>query len=213
MKILVFILSLSFFLVSCTLKPELLNEFEYLNFISSESNGLTKQKSIYGYKIIVQHIPNDYLIYKELDGATCSNSVLDSLRNAYGNSLTFRMNIGPDKEKSNSDITYRDVPNFEKFKERILKLSFNMKDYVALKTDSATYIPVLAHFERIYALKPDREFTFVFIPTENTYHNFFNSSKYDFVLDDEIFNIGINHFVFLGENIINQPRLKFITHE
>jgi hypothetical protein len=186
---------------------------EYLSYLNDEENGLVKYRKSKGMTISLKYLPTDFLVYRELGNISVKNQkILDSLRGQYTESITFLMTIEPDahEEKSNQrDITFEGIGNYEQYKERILLMSFGIESRIDLKTDKGDFVPVLVNMEQSFGLKKGRDFIVVFVPGKGTSKDFFNSSTYDFIYDDEIFDLGINHFVFDKKDIDALPKLNF----
>jgi hypothetical protein len=208
LKSLFYILILSLF--SCG-KKTIKDPQEFMKWINNPENGLVKSKSTIGVKIDLKYLPPSYLAYQEMkDGKNKSAETRDSLISYYSQSITFLMIIGPDeKEKKNTgDIMYRDITKFDDYKDRAHIMNFEISEYVNLETEKGKYKPVIANLENIYGLVNERKIMFVF-PRVNSTEDLTNSKELDFVFTDEIYNTGINHFVFTQEQIKKVPNFIF----
>ena len=187
---------------------------EYLSWLNTEKNGLLKTRYINGFKISVKYLPQDYIVYQELDKEkSISEENADSLLKKYEKSLTFIMTIGPDeREREGGDIMFQGVKNYKEYKERFYDLNFDIENKVALKTMKNTYNPALAAVENIYGLNPGRNIILVFVPTDIDQEDFYSSQKIDLVFDDDLFDTGISHFVFKRTDINNIPEFNFLSN-
>ena len=185
---------------------------DYLSWINDVENGLVKTKYVNGLKITLKYLSPDYLAYKDRNsGSEYTPEAIDSLVNYYSKSITFMMNIKPDdREKTGTDIMYREIKNYKEYAERTLAMNFDMENYVSLKTGHQEYKPVLSAMENIYGLTTSRNILFVFAPTEEEQKDdFYQSQELDFVYEDELFDLGINHFVFSRNDIKKTLQLNF----
>ena len=185
---------------------------ELSKWMNNPKNGLVKTKSISGIKLTVRYLPAEYVAYQELkDNENTSDAAKDSVLALYKNNLTFLFSIGPDESYSSEiDIMRLGIGNYDEYSERALKLNFGMDEYVILKMGERKYQPVLSTLENVYGLSKQRNIYFVFAPEEPE-ADFRKNEKLDFVFDDEIFNTGISHFIFLSENIKKIPSLSFFA--
>ncbi len=194
--------------VSCDNTQEIKNIEEYLKWINLEENGLVKQKSVNGILMKVKLLTPDYLAYLENRGNT-NGQKADSLISHYSGSYTFVLSIGPDEKSGNSgDIMYKGVQEYKEYAERMLTMNFDMEQYIKLTLDDMEYKPVLSSMENVYGLDSKRNLIFVFAPNNEKDKNFTNSSQLDFIYDGQMFDLGVNHFVFKKEDIVNAPKLS-----
>lgn len=207
MNLLKLIVILSFgcsVLFSCNDSNKLSAE-EYTKWLGKNSHLFTQEKEISGYKIKLKYIPCDYLILKELNSNKKINR--DSIEQYYRNNLTFVLSIAPVENKEGRNIMFDQVTKFEEYKKRVFELNFNMEEMVELKVDdNETLLPSIYNVENTYGLSKDLNFNIVFSPKDPKL-GFKNLKNIDFVLNDYIFETGINHFVFNKKELENLPSL------
>lgn len=200
-------------IISCTYFQQEKKISEYLIWLNDESNGLVKEKYINGLVFTAKYLPPDYLVYQELKNDTLySLAKKDSLLNLYSSNLTFLLSVKPDEREENSkisDVMYLGVTNMSDYKERVLLMNFEMKEFLQLQTETnVVYSPVLTNMENTYSLGNGRSITCVFAPLKDK-KEFNNTSTLDLVWDDEIFESGRNHFVFNRKDFSSVPRLIY----
>lgn len=190
--------------------PEYLDNVEvYLRWLNNPQNGLVRSKTVNGFSLTVKYLPPDYLACRELaDGKEYSAAYKDSIRSIYNQGMSFLLRIAPDEESHSSDIMFWNARNYQEYKERFLNLNFTISEYIALKTDRGKYNPVLSNLENVYGLTPGRNLQFVFVDEQHP-NGLKEAAFFDFIFTDEIFDTGINHFVFSREDINNIPKLIF----
>ena len=172
--------------------------YEWLN---DEGNGLLVSKSIGDVEFEVKYLPPSILAFREMDGPG-TQEALDSLTQFYSNQESFILTIK--SSSSERDIVYRDVQDHQDYNQRINDLSFNLRNLIILKTTSGEFTPSLYHYERSYSLNKSNSIILVFADDGR---GIVKSDTLDLVIQDEIFNTGINHFVFRRGDIQRIPRL------
>ncbi|MEM7161707.1 MAG: hypothetical protein AAF487_04630 [Bacteroidota bacterium] len=198
---------LAFCLLACG-EQELssLNDFE--SYINDEQNGLTRTKHVNGYFLKWQLLPNSFLEKKEEKQGIQNDSEEDLNR---GKSIYCLFSIIPDEQDKTQDIVLENTMNVEEFKRKYEELSFYIQEDIRLKTGDGNEIsPVLAHMEPVHQLKKGRTFNLVFAPrNEAEFSLFEHLDELDFVYDDRLFSLGMNHFVFDKKNLVELPQLTF----
>lgn len=211
MRILVAVLFVLFF-SSCSCFQQEKELSDYLTWLNNESNGLVKKKYINGLIFTAKYLPPDYLVYQELkDDTLYTDSHKDSLLDMYAHNMTFLLTVQPDerdKESDIADVMYLGVKNMNDYQERVMLLNFEIKEYLHLEAKNASYSPVLTNLENTYSLGSGRNITCVFSPLKDK-NEFSKTDTLDLVWDDEIFESGRNHFVFVNQDFSSLPRLKF----
>lgn len=199
----------AFFLIAGCGRKEIRKVEDYLSFVNSEENGLVIKKQVNGFEIKITYLPPDYLTYRELsEEENALKSKIDSLKKYYSKTMTFMMTITPDKEKrKGEDAVLYGIRNYAEYKERLYNLNFEMENNISIETGALSLKPVLTSFENSYGLSVGRSILFVFAPSETEQVEFYNSENIDFIYDDELFDTGINHFIFKRKNIENTPQL------
>lgn len=167
-----------------------------------EMENSIKVKNTKLFKLKLQYLPHDYLVYKELGGLSVDQKSLDSLRKTYQDSWTFKLTIDP-VDITDFDITWMNVANYEEYCDRIYSLAFEIKEMIVLSSAGIKLYPSLMNFERSYGLKKSRDFILVFERPENF------EEKMSFSFIDEIFETGISKFGFKKQEIVGFPRLAF----
>jgi hypothetical protein len=198
-------------LSSCSGKKTISDPNEFMKWMNDPENGLVQTKYVSNVKINVKNLPSAYMAYlemKNLQGQ--SEQKRDSLIAYYSQSKTFLLTISPDERvKGNSgDIMYRDVTGFEEYKDRSHVMNFEFGDYIDLITDNEKYKPVLSNLENVYGLSSGRKIILVFAE-KNGSQDLSKSKELDLVFTDEIFNTGINHFVFAQHKLNSVPDFVF----
>jgi hypothetical protein len=104
---------------------------------------------------------------------------------------------------------YRNVSNYTEYAARSMSMNFDMQQYIKLKADEQEYIPVLSSMENVYSIDNKRNVLLVFVPKTKTDKKLFTASKLDFVYDDQLFELGINHFLFERKDFDKLPPFPF----
>ena len=181
---------------------------EYMKWLNDPSNGIVKTKHIGGFDIKVKFLPPSFLlnqdVSKNISGITPKEK--DSLLNIYTHSLTFMMTLGPDEADSNTiSIMYAGVKTYKDYVQRDLILNFDFKEFVHIEVGDKKYIPVLAIMENSYELGLKRNIIIAFVPDDKNDNTLFTADDIDFIYDDELFDLGLNHFLFKQKNLQNTP--------
>lgn len=213
MKVNKFFYPFIFFLVvlsSC--RPKTISSIEeYLSWMNDEDNGLMYSKQAGGITIKVKYLPSNYLAYQDLLGEKVKSNVnvKDSIIKRYDNSLTFLMTIGVDDNVKKGDIMYQGVKDYTTYKERLYAMNFDIERNITINVGEKEYHPVLSNLENVYGLTSSRNITLVFVPEAKEEKSFYTSEEIQFTYDDELFDLGINHFIFNRTDINNIPRFIF----
>lgn len=185
------------------------SEGELHHWLNDETHGLIRSKTINDFTLTIKYLPKEYLILKELKSVSSSNQYLiDSLAKQYENALAFLMTIKLDEGER--DIMYEGVSNYIDYKQRVIDLNFDMGEYVYLKTPTGKCRPILSTLENSYSLVGHRSIYLLFgdcdaISTPQ------NQDTLDLVFEDEIFETGINHFLFKKEDLQNIPSINYAS--
>lgn len=187
------------------------SEKDYYQWINEESHHLFVTKSINGVKLTVKYLSPEYLAYKEYNGTGAGSKAKDSLLLLYNRNRTFLLSFNADgkSEGQSGDIMYKDITNTEEFNNRLLELTFNIGQFIRLKTDSNIYLPVLFTFENSYGISPGRSIYLVFAPDGKETDDLLSSARVDIVFDDQVFMTGISHFSFKKDDLDNIPHINF----
>jgi len=194
-------------------RPDKINsEKEYYQWLNDKNNQLFVAKSIKGIKLSVKYLPPEYLTYNELKENPSRQYTIDSLLTIYQKNRTFLLTFAPEDNKAQEpqpDVMYDNITNNEEYLKRFQDLTFNMGQYIQLKTDSNTYTPVLHTFENTYGLSPYRSIYLVFGEKGIKNDDLLSSNKLELVFDDLIFSTGISYFSFKKNKIDHIPHINF----
>jgi hypothetical protein len=195
------------FLTGC--QNEITDMQSFHQWINDPSNGLTKTKHVGDYKITVKCLPSEFLALREVKEETKpTQPIYDSLLSSYKNTLTFLLMISATSPESQQDPMFKELEGLPEYKERAGEMNFNMDSYVSIKTSSGEYKPVLTTMENTYGLRNQRVVYIVFADDKHD-GGLLNQPKWDFIFNDEIFNTGINHFVFQSSDLADMPIVEF----
>jgi len=199
-----------FLIVLASCNNELKTEKDFYGWLNDPENGFVKTKIINDIKIIAKYLPLEYLAFKELRSyGQYSKDVRDSILALYNKSRTFLLTIGPYEEKgAKFDIMKTGVHDYTEFKQRAMTMNFDMAAYVSLNTELGEFKPVLTNMENVYGLSKHRNIYLVFTSAEAN-GKLMTANELDLTFTDEIFNTGINHFIFKKEKLDHLPTINF----
>lgn len=191
---------------SCTGRKEYTKK-EYSRWINDPTHGLIAERQVNDLKLTVKYLPPEYLASRESQGL--SQSAKDSLTKIYSESKTFLLTIGPSgKEEKKGDLMFRNISNYQQYKERSYAMNFEMEDYVSLSAENEIYRPVLFTLENTYGLEEGRSVYLVF-NDEKKGEKLNTAKELDIVFNDELFETGLSHFTFSKKDIDRLPHLIF----
>ncbi|PCJ89985.1 MAG: hypothetical protein COA57_00085 [Flavobacteriales bacterium] len=195
-------------LLACNEK--LSSEKEMYQWFNEPENGLMKTKAVNGIKLTVKYLPVEYLAYKELNGMDgYDKTVRDSIMDTYDSSYTFLLTIGPDEESGEDfDIQRLDITNYSEYKDRVMSMNFHIGDCLILRTEHGEFKPVLSAMENVYGLSKHRNIYIVFSPSHEK-SELLDVQTFDLIFNDELFETGINHFVFQKTDFEAVPKINF----
>jgi hypothetical protein len=183
---------------------------EYFKFLDSDASGLSKSKYVNGIQLRVKYLPPDYLCNRELGNHTYSQREKDSLINYYSKSLCFMITLSTDERKAKQgSIMYHNITQYKEYVQRTVAMNFEMQQFIRLKADENEYTPVLSSMDNVYGLEDSRNILLVFVPKTKEDYNLFKAEKLDFIYDDQLFELGINHFLFERKAFDNLPPFPF----
>lgn len=184
---------------------------QYLKWINDEAHGLVKTKYVNGMELKIKYFPPQFSAYMEWkDMPRYTAHQRDSLVGLYKNNVTFMLSIGPDERKAKGgDIMFQNVSNYKEYAERTHTMNFEMEEFITLEIGDQKYRPVLSSMENVYGLDAKRNIILVFAPSEKNDSHLKNAEKMDFVYADELFELGVNHFVFNRKDINNIPEFGY----
>ncbi len=178
---------------------------EELNAWMKNAEELTITRSVNGVEVKVKYILPIYSAFKDLKRYELSSQKsFDSLLTFYDNNATFIMTLGPDETTGTTgDIMYKGVKNFKEYVLQAKHLNFDLEKQVSMETNEGNYYPALSSLDNTYSLTSNRNINFVFSPTK-TKEELKNAKHFQFVYDDEVFELGTLHFYFDKEKIDSQ---------
>jgi hypothetical protein len=180
------------------------------HWINDPEHGMIKSKNVNGLTITVKYLPAEFLALKEAKSIQPTGmKVYDSLLGAYKKSHTFLLSFGYEDNKTD-DPMYNGLKDFSEFKQRAATLNFDMNELISIRTEHDEFRPVLASMENTYGLKSQRDIYLVFTD-ESPANALQKDEALDFVFRDEIFQTGINHFVFQQDDLTGLPAINFNT--
>lgn len=183
---------------------------EYFHYLDSETSGLSKLKYVNGLALKVKYLAPDYLCHRELIHQSYTLHKKDSISAFYAQSLCFMLTLGTDERKEKQgDVMYHNITTFREYVSRSMAMNFDMQQYITVKADGEEYIPVLSSMENTYGMDNKRSILLVFVPKTKADRKLFTASKIDFIYDDQLFELGINHFLFERESFNNLPPFPF----
>lgn len=199
-------------MLSCT-KTSFKSERDFYRWANDSENGLIKKRSANGFELTVKYLPPEYLAYIEA-GKQKRAAVDSTLINDFKDSKTFLLTIDFSDEKQRKlyadNVMHYGVSDMADYKERVHKLNFNMKEQIYIKTtDGKKLHPVLATMENIYHISSKKSLYLVFTDKDEQV-DLNQSQTLDLVFEDDVFDTGINHFVFDGKEINVLPKFEFI---
>jgi hypothetical protein len=209
----IFFILIMLWLASCQDKIESMKSL--YGFINDPDNGLIKTKTIEGIKLTVKYLPAEFLALRETrELETKNKGTYDSLLNVYKKSHTFMLSIASQEDTVSNDPMYEGLRDYNEYRERAISMNFNMSDYVSIRTTTQEFAPVLSSMENTYSLRGQRNIYLVFTD-ESGSGELMRDNQIDFVFNDDIFQTGINHFVFQQENLQRLPAINFdlINHD
>jgi len=193
-------------LIGCS-REGILNPKAYMAFLNNSDNGLIKEKTVAGVKFKIKYLPSEFISYNLLKNQAADTEIKDSVIKSYQNSLTFLLNIGPaDNEKF--DITRVDIADYSAFADRIEEMAFQTQNYISLACGDSIYKPAITRMENINSPEKSRNFIVVF-NSEKGGNRDLRKHDMSFIYRDEMFNTGVNKFVFHASDINALPEFKF----
>ena len=193
-------------LVSCT-SHEKLSYQELIKWVNDSKNGLCSSHERKEISFRAVYMPSPLLASKEMRSQNAKGKkIYDSLVTQYDTEYTFVVTLAPVSDKPNSDIMYKDIDNKEEYKKRFLEMNFDLKNMFSLKIGDQIVQPEVYSFENTYGLSKGRSIYLVFNKKQFGPSSE-KPSELDLIFNDEVFNTGINHFVFPLDKINNIPEL------
>lgn len=181
----------------------------YLKCLANKDYGLVKEKSVAGISYKLKHLPSEYVMYtSDFDITQKSKQLKDSLKKIHSNSVTFLLNIGLENSKIKTDITRIDVSSYSEFANRIEKMAFKAQEWIKLKVRDKEFSPSIVRLETLNSVETSRNFLVVFNAEKNTPYELLKNDIC-FIYEDELFETGVNKFLFNKSDFENFPLFVF----
>jgi hypothetical protein len=175
-----------------------LSQNQYTEYISDESNGLTKSVDIGNTTVGVSYRPTDLWVLQELGDSPMTEEKINDARKKYSPNIYFILSLTTDDKEAlhQSGQQYSDL---------LQTLSFRMNEYVSLTTSSNDTIPVGDFIlNRTYGMSGSTDILFVFNKEKAKDSNWIQFNLNEFGL-----GIGNQRFRFDINDIENSPQVEF----
>lgn len=182
---------------------------EFRGWLSTDECTLRKSQTIAGYKFAAYYLPPEYIVLKDMQkaGIQPEKTMVDSLVQKQGNSLTFILEIGPDDNHKFDAITGR-LSSKGEFYSRVEKLNFQLDENLELILGgSVKYTPVLVHMENTYEIENVRKIIVVFSVPDFQKQTL--SNDFDFSWNDTVYHTGIHHFIISASSRKSSPVITY----
>jgi hypothetical protein len=187
---------------ACT--PSVKSEAQYYQWLNDPENGLVQVKEVNDLILTAKFLPPQLLAQQELKRLPeITTASTDSLVQVYANSYSFLLTIQP--QNSQQDVLFRDLESYPQYKERVTALNFHADQFLALQVGDQSVPPVLHIMENTYSTRSGRSLYLVF--PRKALSNREPASDLDLVFTDELFQTGINHFIFSAEDLATIPTI------
>lgn len=195
---------------SCSKQKSISTVKEYSEWINKAENGCVINKRVNGMVIEIKYLPPSYIALKEWESGNYKEKKIEELLKENQYTTAFLMTFKPDEENNNSDVMFSGVSNYKEYVERSMDLNFDLENKVTLNFDNKKLRPVLSSLENTYGLSKGRSVYLVFAPSENK-EELKNIKELDFIYADDIYELGILHYIFNLEDIQKKsPNIKVI---
>lgn len=176
-------------------------------WLDDKENGLYKSKDHSGIRFDLKVLPNEFMIYQEVEGEAYTSSTIDSLKMTKKDELFCLLLIDIDKKQLDNPL-FKGVSKYKDYKQRIYELNFNFNEYFSLIIGGNKISPKIWNFEDLYTLGNKRKVIIGFSEEEMN-DLLLDNSSLRFVFEDEIFNTGTNYFKFKTKAIKDLPEVNF----
>jgi hypothetical protein len=186
-------------------------EQEYYAWINKAENGLVKERYVNHTHFKVNLLPSDLLLLRALKTLPSAEQAdLDSISRDLQHSTTFVITIGPDQreQEGRRDIVFSGVASYEEYRDKLMRLNFEMEEMILLKVGNEQLKPALTNFENVYGLTDHRKVNLVFVAKNEEQGKQIRQGDLELLFDDRIFNTGINRFVFRRADIEEVPNIN-----
>ncbi len=182
---------------------------ELLAWVSLKKNGYTGSKVVGEVKYTCKVLPSLYLAWRDMeleDGLDPDR--LDEVRARYDSSLVFLFNISPEDPEADWDVMTANVEDYEGYREKVKKMSFDMNDNFSLLIDGESRRPAIVRLENHYGIKRGRNLTLVFDLEGATQEELFRK-RFALAYDDDLFHSGKTRFHF--QDLKTLPKINTIA--
>ncbi len=201
MKYLVAIIPMIALMLSCSEKPDILPSIEYINWTESEKSGLVSTKTIDEITFSVYYLPKEAMALRET-GAAPTDTEWKHAVEEKGNMQYYK--VVYNLKNSNQDILKYNLNDETEYFSRTNYLAFGVDKYVYL-LNGKDRLPCRMHqFTPHYGISPKAEILFAFDELDKEHEQ-----DITFVIEDQLFGMGILQFEFTAENIKNIPSIQF----
>jgi|GEM_PF-1785248 len=190
--------------LSC--EPTVTDREGLLSWISKKENGFVRSKVVGEVQYSCRILPATCLAWRdiELDDSLDMDD-MTAISRGYDSSLVMLFHIAPEDPQADWDVMTANVEDHDGYREKVLKMSFDMKENFVLTIDGDARHPVLVRLENHYGMKQGRNLMLVFDLEGSTQEELFHK---DFTLDytDDLFHSGKMRFNF--HDLKSLPKIK-----
>ena len=178
-------------LIGCDDKPQDIGE--YKSWFTDIRNGYVKEIVIKDLTYSVQYRPRELMMLNDIIGQDLSVNVIDSIRETYGNSEYFLLEIGPGQKLGDAtgDLIKNYSYDYESYASIFNELAFHADENVLMIVGTDTLAPTLHHYEQGFELGTSQKILFAFHPAITS-----DNTDVVFIYDDEVFGAGRLRFKF-----------------
>ena len=177
-----------------------------LSWSGKKENGYVCSKVVGEVQYSCRVLPSVCLAWRDIElDDSLDMSDMAAVSRGYDSSLVMLFHIGPEDPKADWDIMTANVEDYDGYREKVLRMSFDMKENFVLTVGEDRRHPVLVRLENHYGMKQGRNLMLVFDLEGATQEELFRN---DFALDytDDLFHSGKMRFNFNDLNSL--PTIK-----
>jgi hypothetical protein len=176
-----------------------LSQNQYTEYISDESNGLTKSVDVGNTTVGVSYRPTDLWVSQEVGNSPTTEGKINDVRKKYSSNLYFILSLAT----GNKEALHQSAG--QQYSDLLQTLSFRMNEYASLTTSSNDTIQVGDFIlNRTYGMSGSTDILFVFNKDKAT-----DSNWVQFNLNEFGLGIGNQRFRFDTNDIENCPQMEF----
>lgn len=163
-----------------------LNKENYIKWVESERNGLTKRHIERGLEYIITYCPVDYMIAKEFKCREVSKATYEKRKKDLLGFEYFKLRI--QNSDSKEEVLLHGLSNQQEYTERVDYLSYGFDENLFIvRNDFKDTVPAaLYHFERTYGVAPYIDFIISFKEDSSL-----KDKRIQFLLNDNVFSNSI----------------------